>query len=178
MPKETIQARAAQDRVPFEAWSEDGFLTLTQGNVVDQNQIISDVTHLCKKYNPESVAFDSWNALHIYSSLQAEGIPLVEFVQGTRSYHAPTQETERLITSKNLLHNRNPLVAWCAENVRLELDISGKMRPCKDYKASTKRIDSIVSLIMAVDGYMRSSITQQISYKGITSLDIRSMMGI
>ena len=70
------------------------------------------------------------------------------FGQGYASMSAPAKETEALIHSQRLRHNNNPLLNWMAGNVAIELDAAGNIKPSK--KASTKRIDGIVALVMAI----------------------------
>lgn len=45
----------------------------------------------------------------------------------------------------------NPVIFWQLQNVRIKPDTNNNYKPMKDYKASTKRIDGIITSIMALD---------------------------
>ena len=66
-----------------------------------------------------------------------------------------TRELEKLIVSRKLAHGGNPVTRWMASNVAVAQDPAGNLRPAKD--KSTKRIDGIVALIMAIGRAMLPS---------------------
>lgn len=75
---------------------------------------------------------------------------------GFISMSSPTAELERLLVSKGIAHNGNPVLDWMSGNVVIRRDPAGNMKP--DKEASTEKIDGIVALIMAVG---RTMITKE-----------------
>jgi phage terminase large subunit-like protein len=65
----------------------------------------------------------------------------------------PTKELLRLVTDGMLGHGGHPVLRWCASNVAPRHDSAGNVKP--DKERSAHRIDPIVALIMALDGWMR-----------------------
>jgi phage terminase large subunit-like protein len=82
------------------------------------------------------------------TQLQDDGHEVVPFGQGYASLSAPSKELEKLVLSKGLRHDGNPVLRWCASNVMIETDAAGNIKPSK--RKSTERIDGIVALVMAI----------------------------
>ena len=155
VPEERIVDRARRDRVPYDAWAEDGWITPTEGNVIDYDVIRRDVKDLGERYNIESIGFDPWNATQIATQLTDDGLQMVPTRQGYASLSGPSKDLEGLVISHKLAHANNPVLRWMASNVAVEDDAAGNIKPSK--KKSTERIDGIVALVMAIDRATRYS---------------------
>ena len=152
IPEENAHRRERKDRVPYEAWIREGLVTATPGDVIDYDQIREDILTLTKEVNIKQIAVDRWNATQIVTQLDGE-LPLgtmVMFGQGYRSMSAPSKFLESLVMSKKLHHNNNPVMRWMASNVAIETDPAGNIKPTKNEKKSTGKIDGIVALVMAL----------------------------
>jgi phage terminase large subunit-like protein len=73
---------------------------------------------------------------------------MVPFGQGFASMSAPSKELEKLVLSKALKHNGNPVLRWMAANTVAEQDPAGNIKPSKS--KSREKIDGIVSLVMSI----------------------------
>jgi phage terminase large subunit-like protein len=71
-----------------------------------------------------------------------------EFIQGIRSYTAPTKELEAMLLSEKLDHGGNEVLTWMASSMMAVTDRNENRMPSK--KHSVARIDGITSLIMAI----------------------------
>lgn len=147
MPLDTLEERAEKDRVPFRQWVDEGYIEVTPGNVVDHDEIERAVLADNKEFKIESLAYDPWNATQLAASLLGQGVPMVEFVQGLRSYSEPTKDFLALLASTKLDHGDNPVLKWMASNLKTQRDKNENLMPHKLH--STGRIDGITSLIMA-----------------------------
>jgi phage terminase large subunit-like protein len=106
-------------------------------------------------YDIQAIAYDPWNATQLAVALQTEGLPMFEFVQGLRSYTAPTKELEALLTAARLDHGDNPVLTWMAANLAVQRDKNENLMPTKAH--SVGRIDGMTALIMAVGRGMLST---------------------
>ncbi len=150
-PKENARKRQHDDKVPYETWGQQGFLTLTEGNVIDYDVIMANVWTDCEKFNMQNIAFDRWNFEAVRQRLMAEGVPenkMIAFGQGWASMSAPMKELERIILSGHLIHNYNPVLSWMAGNVAAKTDPADNIKP--DKEKSSEKIDGMVTLIMAL----------------------------
>ena len=111
-----------------------------------------------KKYNISKLAFDRWGSTKIMQELQNIGFEeekdghaqrhLVDWGQGFASMSPATKEIEKMIMSKEIAHNNNPVLNWMISNVAIKFDAAGNLKPNK--AESTDRIDGVISLIMAM----------------------------
>lgn len=166
MPLDTLEERAEKDRVPFRQWVDQGHIEVTPGNVVDHGEIERAVLADNDEHAIASVAYDPWNATQLAASLVGQGVPMVEFIQGLRSYSEPTKELLNLLVANRLDHGGNPVLAWMASNLKTQRDKNENLMPHKLH--STGRIDGITALIMAIG---RSMTMEQRSSPTITLLD-------
>ena len=154
VPAENMRERGLRDRVDYELWARQGYITATPGNVIDYAFIRSRVKELAGVFNVREIAFDSWGAVQITQELEAEGLTVVPFRQGYRSLSAPTKELMRLLLGGNIRHGGNPVLAWMADNVMVRTDPAGNIKP--DKGRSKEKIDGIVAMIMALDRATRN----------------------
>jgi len=167
IPKDNIMARVRRDKVPFDAWARDGHITATPGNVVDYNYIQKQINHAADIYDIQDIGYDPDNATMLVQALQDEdGITMVEFRQGIRSYSEPSKEFEALIKSKAIAHNGHPVMRWCISNVAIKSNAQDNYMPAKD--KSTDRIDGVVASIMALGRAIRCETEDYIDADGIS----------
>lgn len=155
VPKENIRDRALRDRVPYDQWERDGYLVATPGNVVDYEYIRQTLKDWAAEFDVREIAFDPWNATDLVTRLQEQdGFTCVPMRQGFTSLSAPTKALEKAVLGKTLRHDGHPVLHWCVQNVSVETDATGNLKPSK--KVSTERIDGVVALIMAIDRMERN----------------------
>jgi phage terminase large subunit-like protein len=152
VPKESQSDRGHQDRRQVLNWANKGLIATTNGNVTDYETLVSDVMHLASEYDIQDLAFDPWGpATPFVQMLAAAGFPedkLTKFGQTIANFASPSKEFFRLISSRKLHHNGDPVLRWMAENVAAKRDSNDNIRP--DKEASADKIDGIVATIMAL----------------------------
>jgi phage terminase large subunit-like protein len=148
VPDDTAYTRERKGEAPYDTWAKQGYLHTTSGNVIDYEFIRKTVNELAEVYNISEVAIDRWNASHLITLLQGDGLNVVPYGQGYGSMNAPAKELETLILSGKLRHNGNPVLTWFASNCTVETNAAGDIKPSK--AKSTERIDGIVALTMAL----------------------------
>jgi phage terminase large subunit-like protein len=164
VPKENIRERANRDRVPYDQWERDGYLTATPGNVVDYEYIRHTLHDWAAEFSVKTVAYDPWNATDLVTRLQEQdGFTCVPIRQGFASLSAPTKALEKAVLSKRLRHDGHPVLRWCVSNVSVESDPAGNMKISK--RVSTERIDGVAALVMAIDQLERNSAVKAPSFQ-------------
>lgn len=152
LPRSAVESRAAM-RATLEQWDRDGWLTVTDGDVVDyaviHNQIVADA----QKFNVREIAHDPWNAEILRQQVDAEGITIWPIRQTISSLTGPSKELERLLGDRQIRHGGHPVLRWMADNVTVTGDTSGNIKP--DRKRSTEKIDGIVALVNALAAVIR-----------------------
>ena len=148
VPQSAVRYRSERGTVPYAAWVEAGHLIATTGNVIDYAEIEPVIVGSCERFKVQQIGYDRWNATELANRLVGQGIPLLEFVQGPRSYHPAMQALERAYMAGNFAHGGDPVLNWCASNVVARRDVNLNMAP--DKKNSADKIDDMSALLMAV----------------------------
>lgn len=148
VPKYAVAQRTERGTVPYAAWVEAGILEQTEGDVTDYAIVEKAVYDVRDNFNLQELAFDRWNAVELCNRLLDDGLPMVEFIQGPKSYHPAMQELERAYVSGLLNHGGDPVLTWCASNLVARKDVNLNMAPDKLHSAD--KIDDMVSLLMAI----------------------------
>ena len=148
VPEDTLRRRQERDNIPYVDWAAEGWVTPTDGAVVDYDVVESHVMELAENHLVLEVPIDRWNATGTMTRLLAVGLPVVQFGQGYASMNAAVQQTERAILARRFRHGGHPVLRWCFKNVVLERDPAGNRKFSKS-KASEK-IDGAVAAAMAV----------------------------
>jgi phage terminase large subunit-like protein len=154
MPKDSIEQRSEDDRVPYDLWAKQGFIIPTMGNVIDYDHVIAVFKEIRAKYHLVDIAYDPWNATKLVQDLEKEGFVMVPMRQNFSTMSPPIKELERKVISRKLIHGNNPVMRWMMDNVQAITDSSGNIK--LDKSRSTGRIDGVIGMVMAIDRITRS----------------------
>lgn len=154
LPEETLDLRVRRDHVPYDVWKQQGYLNVTEGNVIHYSFIEKYIKELGEKYNIKEIGVDRWNATQMIQNLVDEGFTMVPIGQGYKDMSPPTKEFYKLILEGKIAHGGNPVLRWMAGNVVVETDAAENIKPTK--AKSTEKIDGIVAAIMGLDRAIRN----------------------
>lgn len=147
VPESQVKLRNERKTVPYGGWATSKWMKVTKGETTDYSVLKKNILKDCARFNPEIVAFDPWNAGQLSSELLDEGIPMEQFIQGTKSYNPAIKAFERAYIDKKLVHEDNPILNWNMANLVARMDANNNEAP--DRKKSKDKIDGAVTLIMA-----------------------------
>lgn len=152
VPREAVSKRTERGSSVYAGWVESKHVTQTEGDVVDYAVIEEDIDAIVSRFNPLEIAYDPWNARDLVNRLVEKEYPMVEFIQGPKSYHPAMQELERAYLSGELNHGGDPVLKWCASNLVPRRDANMNMAP--DKKRSPDKIDDMAALLMGIGRLM------------------------
>jgi len=161
LPEEAVDNNIRKSTIPFRKWHEQGWLTLTPGNVIDFNFIKADILSLMERFPVKEIAFDRWNSSQLVNDLLDVDAPMVAFGMGYASMNAPMKELERRYLAKEIAHPNDPVLNWAMSNVVADQDPAGNIKPAKN--KSTEKIDPAVALMMAVGRAMLTAEEEPVS---------------
>ncbi len=152
IPENTMRQHAKQDGVRYDIWADQGFVTPTEGDIIDYNRIYQDITTKIVPSYPRlkqgTVGYDPAFATDIATKLRdVGGLQIVEILQNYKMLSEPSQIVEALIKGKRVHHDGHPVLRWNWENAAVKTDDAGRIRPVKPKRAS-KRVDGAVAMIM------------------------------
>jgi phage terminase large subunit-like protein len=154
LPEEGLAEKSRNDRVPYDVWHKQGFLSTTPGRSIEYEFIAATLREVFDRYNIQQLAFDRYNMKFLRPWLERAGFSpeelekFVEFGQGFVSMSPAIRELESKLLQKQLRHGANPVLTMCAANATTVNDPAGNRKFVKT--KSTGRIDGMVSLAMAI----------------------------
>lgn len=146
--KEKLRERILKDKVPYDAWERNGYLTVTNSEIVDQSAVIQYVKNICQENNwkIECLCFDPANASKLMMDLSNEGYLVEEVYQSHKSLNESTAGFREQVYTGNVMYTQNPLLNFAMSNAVIKQS-NGLIKIDKD--ATKKRIDPVDALLCA-----------------------------
>ena len=150
LPADGIREKSKVDKVPYDLWADQGFLTLIDGPVIIPAVVAMAVAEAAERYDITLMAYDRWRINDFQRELDNIGaqVPMAAFGQGYKDMAPAVDRLERLVAERKLHHGGNPILNMCAAGAVVERDPAGNR---KLHKAkSVSKIDGLVALAMAL----------------------------
>ena len=133
---------------------EGELLQVTDGAIIDFDEIQAAIIGLSKVCQVEVVAYDPFQATHLVTQLMKAGVPVLEYRATVLNFSDPMKEVEGLMSERRIVHDGDPVLTWMVSNVTAKLDAKDNVYPRKE--APENKIDGAVALISAY-GAMRAT---------------------
>lgn len=150
LPREVVSAKEISDKLPYNAYEQSNkeWLTITEGKFVNQVEVEDYVRSIEERYNCKikSVAFDSWGALHLMSSL-SDDYEIVDVKMTYKNFSPSIKKFREMVYEGRVSHEYNPILNFCVANAITKSDLQENI--LLDKKKSPRRIDLLVSTIIA-----------------------------
>ena len=145
LPADTINE---PENKHYHGWKREGYLTETEGSMIDQGRIEADLDADAELVRVAEVSIDNWGAPGISASLEAKGYTVVRIPQNVSHLSAPMKFIDGLVKSRRLHHCGDPVATWGVSNVQVKPDRNDNWFPRRGSRK--KKIDPAVALIMAM----------------------------
>lgn len=166
MPMDTINARRDMDRVPYDTWVTQGWITAISGSVIDYKQVKDYVLEKTRAmgWDISEVCVDPWGTLQLQTELQEEeGLTVSEIVQGIKTLSEPTKDFRNMVYSGRVVHENNPVLNWAVGNAIID-KVDRNENIILNKKKSKSRIDPIAATINA---HVRAMVYEKSSGVGV-----------
>lgn len=149
MPEGRIQEKINTDKTPYDLWHSQGWITLTDGDVIDYRYIQDYIVAQAEKngWIIKEICYDPYNATQFANEMADEGYEMVEIRQGVKTLSEPTKNFRELVYSQKIIHDNNPVLTWAIGNAVTRQDHNGNIM--LDKSKATQRIDPITAVINA-----------------------------
>ena len=145
---EKLREREIVDKMPYLSWAKQGYITVTNSQVVDQGAVWEYVTKFCidNQLNIDTLCFDPANSSKMMMDLSNQGNKCVEVYQSHKSLNESTAGFREQVYEKNIIYTPNPVLNFAMKNAVVRQN-NGLIKIDKD--ATRKRIDPVDSLLAA-----------------------------
>lgn len=168
-PEEQVRNPLAnQGSVRYQDWAAAGWLTTTDGNVVDYDVIERDILAINEVMPIKKLGFDRSRSFAIIAHL-AEALEedtLLPIAQTFTGLNAPMMQIERLAMAGQLQHGANPITDWMLGNVAIQISSNEEVK--LDRKKKKGKIDGIAAMVDAFAAWM----ADEFSPDDLTILDM------
>ena len=140
--QEKLMERVFRDKVPYDAWERQGFITITNSEIVDQNVVMDYVLNFCKEneLDIQTLCFDPANASKIMIDLSNEGYIVEEVYQSHKSLNEATEGFREEVYMGTVCYLYNPVLNYSMSNAVIKKN-NGLIKIDKD--ATSKKIDPV-----------------------------------
>lgn len=159
LPEERVEDLEQRTMVPIRKWIADGYITTTEGDVIDYASVKSTIIGDCKHLDMQRISYDRMFAGQMVQELDKElrGVEVVPIAQTYLGLSPACKELERLVGAQLFRHGGNPVLRWMASVVEVKNDGQDNIRPVKpDRQKSITRIDGIQAAVTGLDGIVRA----------------------
>lgn len=139
----------------FGQWVDDGWITATEGDVIDYDRIYEDIAVDNDRFTIRGVHYDRWSGEPVRQALQKRcGFEMFESSATFERMTGPMTELMRALKAVELNHAGHPVARWMADllEAKAARDNPNLVRPVKPERATGKRIDGMVALLHALEG--------------------------
>lgn len=165
VPESALKHLDKHNEGKFTRWAREGWLTVTEGDVVDYDRIYSDVEKDATDFEIRAADADQWSMAPVIQEIEKRtGVWEIDAYNNTYQRMTPGMtELMALVKQERLQHHGNPIARFCfdAVEVRKAPYDPELIRPDKPERDKTgKRIDAVPSAAMACAAWKRDPIAE------------------
>ena len=93
LPRESLQERVQQDKIPYDKWLDRGLLRLCNGNSISYGDVTAWFLEMVNIHGitPAWIYYDPYSAKYWVEEMQAEGFRMEKCIQGPKTLSLPMQ---------------------------------------------------------------------------------------
>ena len=155
MPENGADRHEKTDRVPYTAWAQGGYCTLTPGDVTDNSYVYN---WICEGSGSTAGRWRRWTTTdatpptwpsRMNEDRNREDF-CVEVSQTCAGQNLAVKTFRELLLQDRVVIEESPLVLWCLQNAIEIQDNYGNIKLSKRHKDDTERIDPVAAMMNAL----------------------------
>jgi phage terminase large subunit-like protein len=149
IPITQAKAKAEEDNIPFFWWKDQGWLTMTNSDLVDYEEVVKWFKSMRETgFKIKAVAFDKYNSREFVRSMEKQRFKMEEAGQQFWKKSEAFREIERKIKAKQFTFLKSKAFEYCISNVKANEDAEERVRFEK--VGDNFRIDLFDATVVAV----------------------------
>lgn len=149
IPITQAKAKAEEDNIPFFWWQEKDWLTMTNSDLVDYEEVVKWFKKIREMgFKIKAVAFDKYNSRDFVRSMERQKFKMEEAGQQFWKKSEAFREIERSIKKKKFTYVQSKAFEYCISNVKANEDAEERVRFEK--VGDNFRIDLFDATVVAV----------------------------
>lgn len=167
LPEAAVPYLDKQNNGLFSRWAEQGWITVTEGDVVDYDRVYDDIGQDAVDFTLRAVDADQWSMAPVIQEIgKRTGVPDIVAYSNTYDRMSPSMgDFMALVRTTRLRHHGNPMARFCFDAVEVRRapynpDLVRPDKPTRDRTGS--RIDAVPAAVMAVAAWERSKLVEEV----------------
>ena len=149
IPITQAKQKADEDNIPFFWWMDKGWLTMTNSELVDYEEVVKWFVNMRNKgFKVKAVAFDKYNSREFVRSMEKQKFKMSEAGQQFWKKSEAFREIERKIKARQFTYLSSKAFEYCISNVKATEDAEERVRFEK--VGDNFRIDLFDATVVAV----------------------------
>lgn len=146
--REKLIERCNTDKVAYDLWEQQGYITITNTPVVDQDQVIAYVEEFCNKkgFKINTLCFDKSHASKLMLDCSKRGHVVEEVWQSYKHLNEATTKFREEVYKGNIIVEKNPVLDFAIYNAVIR-ENNGLIKIDKEHKKN--RIDPVDASLFA-----------------------------
>lgn len=158
MPREAYERLNKANNGKLTDWVKAGWLSVTEGNVLDFNAVYDAVESDAQRYTILGIDADRWSSDPVLQEIgyRTYVSDVMAYSNDFTHMSDPMHRMFELVIEKRIRHHGNPLARWCFDccEARLHTQDPDLIMPAKIKRdVSANRIDAVPASIMALNGW-------------------------
>ncbi|WP_430815199.1 terminase TerL endonuclease subunit [Carboxylicivirga sp. RSCT41] len=154
-PHKQENKKLRKTKLDLTEWIKKGYIIPHPYEYIDEALVLLEIEQIIKLFDVKSIVYDPWGVKKIIKQLKAKYIgefKIESFPQEPKYFNAPIRELEKLIYSKQIVFEDNPMFRYNIDNIVLFRNYNGYVR--FDKKVSKDSIDMAISSAMSIGAYL------------------------
>jgi phage terminase large subunit-like protein len=154
IPKDTMLERIKVEKLPYDVWEAEGYVTATDGNEIDYTVIEERLLLYHELYQVNKRAADRTFATMLMQRMDAMGNEFVDIPQTPHMLTDPMNQIEVFLRKGIMTHEKHPVARVHFGNTSIWTNGSGQKKYVKETKGKgvtkTKRIDITAAWVIGM----------------------------
>lgn len=167
LPEDALAELDKRNDGRFTPWARDGWITVTEGNVVDYDRVYADIETDARDFDLRGGDADQWSMAPVIQEVERRtGVEEVVAYNNTYTTMTPGMtDLMALVKQRRLAHHGNPVARFCFDSVEVRRapynpELIRPSKPSRDRDG--KRIDAVPALAMACSAWKRIPTANQV----------------
>jgi phage terminase large subunit-like protein len=151
-----LKGMKGKDGVPYHVWAQEGWLTVVEGDKIDQVVVVDWINSLVDMgLYPIAIGYDKWHVDDWTKRTlsQVAGDKRVHEVPPGAQTMSPLMQEHKIDLRAKRVINPSPVTAWARMNVQASTTNTGDYSPKKKDLDVTKKIDPYMAELYALKAY-------------------------
>lgn len=174
LPEDSLLSGNRREKIDYRKMERLGYCTINRGGVIDYNIVKEYIMNIEEKFGCiiDSICFDMYNALQMFTELSQEGFNVLEQKQNILSLSYPTKTFREKVYLGQVKYDKNELLDWCVSCAITEEDRNGNEKISKNKsQKNNKRIDMIAAVIFSYAETVKTEIKPKFNIDAFGIID-------